>query len=73
MNSAVYKEVQREYDLKRQRAIKEAEARSEELIEKQPKYKELLEKKNKIALELTKIVVKSSGIERQIATENLEV
>lgn len=73
MNPAVYKEVQREYDLKRSHAIKEADKRKEELLEKEPRYKELIEKKNKLALELTKTVVRTNGIERQVAEENLEI
>lgn len=73
MNPTVYKEVQREYDLKRQKAITAAEKRKAELLEKEPKYKELIEKKNKLALELAKTLIKSSGIEKQIATENMEI
>lgn len=73
MNLAIYKEVQRQYDLKRQKAINEAERLKKELIESQSKYKELEEKKNKLALELTRIVVTTKGIDRQIAQENLEI
>ena len=73
MNPAVYKEVQRQYDLKRQRAIGEAEKRKEQLKKDEPKYNELIEKKNKLALELTKTVVRTRGIERQVAEENLEI
>ena len=40
MNLAIYKEVQRQYDLKRQKAINEAERLKKELIESQSKYKE---------------------------------
>jgi len=36
MNPAVYKEVQRQYDLKRQRAISEAENRKEQLKKDEP-------------------------------------
>lgn len=73
MNLAIYKEVQRQYDLKRQKAINEAERLKKELMESQSKYKELEEKKNKLALELTRIVVTTRGIDRQIAQENLEI
>lgn len=73
MNPAVYKEVQRQYDLKRQRSIQEAETRKAELLEAEPKYRDLVEKKNKLALELTKTVVRTKGIEQQIAKENLEI
>lgn len=73
MNPAVYKEVQRQYDLKRERAIRQCERKKEELLNKEPKYKELIDKKNKLALELTKTVVRTKGIERQVAEENLEI
>ena len=73
MNPAVYKEVQREYDLKRDRAIKEAETRKSELLEQEPRYRELVERKNKLALDLTKAVVRTRGIEQQVAKENLEI
>ena len=73
MNPAVYKEVQRQYDLKRQKAIQKAELKKEELQKTEPKYRELVEKKNKLALELTKTVVRSKGIERQVAEENLSI
>lgn len=73
MNPAVYKELQRQYDLKRANAIREAERRKEQLLEKEQKYKELIDKKNKLALELTKSVVRTKGIERQVAKENLEI
>jgi len=73
MNPAVYKEVQRQYDLKRERAIRECERKKEELLSREPKYKELMDKKNKLALELTRTVVRTRGIERQVAEENLEI
>lgn len=73
MNPAIYREVQREYDLKRQKAINEAESRKQRLLETEPKFNELVLKKNKIALELAKAVVTSKGIDKQIAKENLEI
>lgn len=73
MNPAVYKEVQRQYDLKRERSIRECERKKEELLKNEPKYRELIDKKNKLALELTKTVVRTKGIERQVAEENLEI
>jgi len=73
MNPAVYREVQREYDLKRNRALRQAEINKEKLLQTQPKYKELIEKKNKLAIDLTKTVVRTRGIEQQVAKENLEI
>lgn len=73
MNPAVYNEVQREYDLKRQKAINEAEKRKQELLTRLPKYKELQEKKNALAIELAKTMITSSGIDKQIAEENMQL
>jgi len=73
MNPAVYNEVQREYDLKRQKAINEADKRKKELLEKLPKYKELQDKKNSLAIELAKTMITSSGIDKQIAEENMQI
>lgn len=73
MNPAIYNEVQREYDLKRQKAINEADKRKKELLEKLPKYKELQDKKNFIAIELAKTMITSSGIDKQIAEENMNI
>ena len=73
MNQAIYKEVQREYDLKRQRELNKVEKKQKELIETLPKYAELIDKKNKIAIELSKLLIRSNGIEKQIAAENLEI
>ena len=47
MNPAIYKELQREYDLKRQKAIKNAEKRKKDLLDNLPKYKELANKDGK--------------------------
>lgn len=73
MNPAVYKEVQRQYDLKRQRAITEAEDRKQKLQEQQPKLQELVSKKNKLALDLARTVITSRGIDKQVAKDNLEI
>lgn len=73
MNLTIYKEVQREYDLKRQKAILDSDIRKEKLLENEPKFRELEEKKNKLALELSRTVLTSKGIEKQVAKENLEI
>lgn len=73
MTPAIYKEIQREYDVKRQKAINEADSKKAKLIETMPKYKELENRKNMVALEYTKTLLKSKGIEKQVAQENLEI
>lgn len=73
MTPAIYKEIQREYDVKRQKAINEADSKKAKLIETMPKYKELENRKNMVALEYTKTLLTSKGIEKQVAQENLEI
>ena len=73
MNSLLYKQVQRQYEIKRDKAIETAELRKKELLEKTPKLRELVDKKNKLALDLAKSVIISSGIQKQVAKENLEI
>lgn len=73
MNLTIYKEVQREYDLKRQKALLDSDRRKEMLLLNEPKFKELVDKKNKLALELSRVVLKSKGIEKEVAKENLEI
>ena len=73
MNPAIYNEVQREYDIKRQKAINEADKRKNELLERLPKYKELQDKKNSLAIELARTMIVSSGVDKQIAEENMQI
>ena len=73
MNSLLYKQVQRQYEIKRDKAIETSELRKKELLEKTPKLRELVDKKNKLALDLAKSVIISSGIQKQVAKENLEI
>lgn len=73
MNSEIYRRVQREYDIKRQHEENLATHKKEEIYEKIPKYKELEDKKNEIAIEYAKDIVSSNMVKKQIAEENLEI
>ena len=73
MNSYISKDLQREYDLKRQRAISEAEARKNGLLNRLPKYGELLTKKNTVAIDMAKTMLKGTDIDKQIAEDNLKI
>lgn len=73
MNSDIYREVQREYDIKRQHKEQAAMQRKQEIYEKVPKYKELEDKKNEMAIEYAKDLISSDTIKKQIAEENLEI
>lgn len=73
MNYDIYKKTQREYDIKKQHKIREATLKKQELYELIPKYKELEEKKNEIAIGYAKDIISSEIIKKQIAEENLEI
>lgn len=73
MNSDIYRAIQREYDLKRQRILNEALQKKETLYKKLPKYKELEDKKNEIAIDFARDIMSSDSIKREIAEENLEL
>lgn len=73
MKLALYKELERQYDIKRQKAIREAQLKREEVLKILPKYAELEEKKNAVAIEHAKSMVKERGITKQVAEENMEI
>lgn len=73
MNTSMYKELEREYDYKRQNAIREAQNRKKELLNALPKLAELEEKRNSVAIEHAKSLINSNGITKQVAEENMEI
>ena len=73
MNSDIYRAIQREYDFKRQKILNEAFEKKENLYKKIPKYKELEDKKNEIAIDFAKSIMSSDSLKREIAEENLEL
>lgn len=73
MNYDVYKEILREFDIKKQHKTAEANYKKQQLYKMIPKLKELEEKRNQIAIEYTKDIISSDDIKKQIAEENLEI
>ena len=71
MDSGVYREIKREYDLKRQAAIDKSRRYKEEVYAKNKVLKEIEDEINMIAIKTTKIILISDELTRQIEQENL--
>ncbi len=72
-NVEMYGQIKREYDFKRQRALNEREAKIERLKKDIPKYSELEEKKNIVAIKHAKNILVAKGVDKQVAEENLSI
>lgn len=72
MNVTIYNDVMREYDKKRQIEEAKCEKRKQEIFTKIPKLKKLEDRLNKIAIDMTKTILLSNDINKDIAAENLE-
>lgn len=73
LNIDTYSKLKREYDIKRQKAINDMENKVRKLKKDVPKYVELDEKKNIIAIEHAKIMLSGKKVDKQIAEENLSI
>lgn len=73
VNVDVYSRIKREYDLKRQAAENALEIRINKFKKENPKYSQLEDKKNDVAIEHAKSILTAKGVEKQIAEENLEI
>lgn len=73
VNVDIYGQIKREYDFKRQRALNELDKRLKSLKQEVPKYSELEEKKNIIAIDYAKKILSEKGVDKQIAEENLSI
>lgn len=73
VNVDIYAKIKREYDMKRQKALNDVETKINNLKQAMPKYAELEEKKNSIAIEHTKNILSGEGVDKQVAEENLSI
>lgn len=73
VNIDIYGQIKREYDFKRQKAISDFENKINEIKKDIPKYAELEEKKNEIAIQHAKKILTGKGIDKQVAEENLSI
>ena len=73
MDLEIYKEISRQYDLKREKAENDIKIRKRQLEENIPKYAELEQKKNELAISYAREIFAKSGMEREIAEENMKL
>ena len=73
MDLDIYKEISREYDIKRENAEIDLKRKKKYLEEKIPKYAELEQKKNELAIYYAREIFTKTGMEKEIAEENLRI
>ena len=72
MNSDIYRKIKREYDIKRQAKIDEATRRKQKVYIDNPKLGEIENEINMLALSITRNILNSDDITRQVEEENMK-
>ncbi|MBR5227107.1 MAG: ATP-binding protein [Clostridia bacterium] len=72
MYQTVFRQIQREYEIKRNKAIEDSEKRKKDLRMLYPEYTVLEENLNNFAIEQAKALITKGGIDKQVVEENLE-
>lgn len=72
MNTDVYSKIMREYDIKRQKKINQANTIKKEIYSKNEGLEELEQKKNMLALKITKNIINSDDLTKQVEMENMQ-
>jgi len=65
MNNSLLKQLLTEYDIKKNKAIEEAENRKQQLLEVNPKISEIDKELSKITIEASRSIIKSSSEEKE--------
>lgn len=73
MDSQIYKEILKQRDIKRQKKIDEAIIKKNKLYQDYPKLEEINKKINMMALKITRNIVASDEITRQVEEENMKI
>ena len=73
MDNYVFKQIKREFDMKKQRRIKEATLKKEEIYKNNPKLSEIEDQINLLAIKSAKIMLNSDELTKQIEKENIEM
>jgi len=73
MNFDVYREINRQYEAKVENSDIEAKNKKRLLEEKVPKYRKLEAKKNEIAISYAREIFSKTGMEKEIAEENMKI
>lgn len=71
LSTSIYKELKREYDIKRQVKIDKSNVRRQKIFSEIPKLNELQDERNKIAINTAKILLNCDEIKKQVEMENL--
>lgn len=72
MDNYIFKQIKREYDIKRQNKIKESVQKKEEIYKNIPKLSELEEQINLLAIKSAKTMLNSDELTKQIEQEKIE-
>ena len=73
MNTQVYNEVKKEFDIKRTRKLDEFNLNKKKVFEKNPLIEKLETEKNNLALKITKSMLTKDNVEKEIEQENLKI
>ncbi len=73
MDGSIYRDIKREYDLKRQIAIDKSKKFKEELYNKYPVLSEIEDEINMLAIRTTKAILMSDELTKQIEKDNLSL
>lgn len=73
MDSSVYREIKREYDVKRQRAIEKSKLYKEKIYSENSILEQIEDEINMIALKTTKAILISDELTKQVEHDNLAV
>ena len=65
LDNSLLKQILKEYDIKRNKAIQEAEERKKKLLEINPRLSELDLEISKLSIQTTKLILNSSNSEKQ--------
>jgi DNA replication protein DnaC len=71
MNNYIYREIEKEYEEKLRENILRNKSRKEKIFSENPKLQKLEDEKNMLALKITKTILLSDDISRQIEQENM--
>ncbi len=73
MNNDVYRKIKRDFDIKRQRKIDEAENLKKKIYNENPILQEIEDDINMLALKITRNILNSSEIKRKVEQENMKL
>ncbi|MEG2348624.1 MAG: ATP-binding protein [Clostridia bacterium] len=73
MDNDLYRKLKRQYDIKKQIAVDKANVKKKKIYEENPKLQEIEDQINGLALDITKKILNSDKITRQIEQENMSM